>query len=67
MPPTRVWNVTRQDLRTLQNALTIAQTVRNEMEADAAYAGMVPSLDEALSVITVMAQALADHLTAEGK
>lgn len=67
MPPTRVWNITRQNLNTLNNALTIVQTVRDEMAKDAAYAGNVPNIDAALTTLLDVAQQVANHLTAEGK
>ncbi len=67
MPPTRVWNVSRQNLTTLNNALVIVQTIRDEMARDVAYAGQVPGINEALQTLQAVAQQVADHLTAEGK
>jgi hypothetical protein len=65
--PLRAWGVTRQNLVTLNNALTIIQTIRNEMAIDAPYAGNVANIDEAVATLTSIAQLVADHLTAEGK
>ncbi len=67
MPATRTWAVTRQNLTTLNNALVIVQTIRNEMAQDVAYSGNVPSIDTALETLQAVAQLVADHLTAEGK
>lgn len=65
--PLRAWGVTRQNLVTLNNALTIVTTIRNEMALDAEYAGNVASIDAALQTLTSIAQQVSDHLTAEGK
>jgi hypothetical protein len=65
--PLRAWGVTRQNLVTLNNALAIIQTIRNEMALDAPYAGNVANIDAALSTLNSIAQQVADHLTAEGK
>lgn len=67
MPPVRVWNVTRQNLTTLNNALNIVQTVRDEMAKDIAYAGQVDGINAALATLQAVAQQVGDHLTAEGK
>ncbi len=67
MPQTRVWNVTRQNLVTLNNALTIIATIRDEMAKDFAYSGNVANIDEALATLNEVAQLVADHLAAEGK
>jgi len=67
MPPTRAWGVTRQNLTTLNNALNIITTIRNEMAQDIAYSGNVPNIDNALQILTDIAQVVSDHLTAEGK
>lgn len=67
MPPVRVWNITRQNLTTLNSALTIVQTIRNEMSQDIAYSGNVPNIDLALQILTDLATQVGNHLTAEGK
>lgn len=65
--PLRAWGVTRQNLVTLNNALGIVQTIRDEMALDPQYAGNVAGIDAALQTLTSIAQQVADHLTAEGK
>ena len=67
MPPTRVWNLTRQNMNTLDNSIPIWQTIRNEMAQDMAYAGNVENIDNALRILQDVLQQTKDHLTAEGK
>lgn len=67
MPPIRAWNVTRQNVNTLNNALTIVQTIRDEMAKDVAYAGNVVEINRALDILVNTAALVSDHLAAEGK
>lgn len=67
MSPLRAWGVTRQNLVTLNNALNIVQTIRDEMAQDTAYGANVAAIDAALETLRSIAQQVADHLTAEGK